>query len=62
MNFEKLLGEQIFKTTVTHVQYIKIVTRLRGFGFKIANFSRVHFLAIPRGDVSTKETKPNMEE
>lgn len=26
---------------------------------KIANFSRVHCLAIPRRELSTKETKPN---
>ena len=28
---------------------------------KIANFPRVHCLAIPRRDLSTKKTKPNIE-
>ena len=33
------------------------------FRGKIANFSRLHFLAIPRRDLSTKKTlKPNIEE
>ena len=43
------------------VRYIKILTWLRGFRVKIANFSRLHCLAIPRGDLSTKEIKPNKE-
>ena len=46
---------------IAHVQYIEILTRLRGFRVKIANFSRLHSLAIPRGDLSTKKTKPNIE-
>ena len=28
---------------------------------KIANFPRLHCLAIPRKDLSTKKTKPNIE-
>ena len=34
---------------------------LRGFGVKIANFSRLHCLAIPKRDLSTKKTKPKIE-
>ena len=41
----------------THVWYIKIPTRLRGFSDKIATFSRLHCLAITR----RKKTKPNIE-
>ena len=39
----------------------KILTRLRSFGVKMANFSRLHCLAIPRRDLSTKKTTPNIE-
>ena len=41
--------------------YIKILTSLRGFRVKIANFSRLRCLAIPKRDLSTKKTKPNIE-
>ena len=41
--------------------YIKILRWLRGLRFKIANFSPLHCLAIPRRDLSTKKTKPNRE-
>ena len=44
---------------ITHVRYIKILTWLRGFRDKIANFSRPHCLIIPRRDLITKKTKPN---
>ena len=46
---------------IAQVRYIKILTRLRGFMDKIANISRLHCLAIPRRDLSTKKTKPNIE-
>ena len=32
-----------------------------GFTVKIANFSQLHCLAIPRRDLNTKKTKPNIE-
>ena len=32
-----------------------------GFRVKIANFSQLHCLAIPRRDLNTKKTKPNIE-
>ena len=44
-----------------HVRCIKIVTWLRGFRDKIANFSRLHCLAVSRSDLSTIKTKPNSE-
>ena len=45
-----------------HVRCIKILTWLRGFRFRIANFSRLHCLAIPRTELSTKKTKTNIED
>ena len=54
-----------FETSFTKVHrliwYVKILTWLRGFRVKIANFSRLHCLASPRRDLSTKKTKPNKE-
>ena len=54
-----------FETSFTKVhrliRYVKILTWLRGFRVKIANFSRLHCLASPRRDLSTKKTKPNKE-
>ena len=56
---------QLFGTEVTlsqqttfDVQNSHITPRLR---VKIAYFSRLHCLAIPRRDLSTKSTKPNRE-
>ena len=41
-----------------HIRYIKILTWLsRGFRVKIANFSWLHCLPIPRRDLSTKKTR-----
>ena len=45
---------------MTHVRYIKILTWLRGLRVKIANFLRLHCLAIPKRDLNTKNTKPNI--
>ena len=39
----------------------QILTLLRGFRDKIANFSQLHCLTIPRRDLSTKKIKPNIE-
>ena len=47
-----------WQRSIAHVWYIKILTWLRGFRDQIANFSRLHCLAIPRRDLSTKKTKP----
>ena len=46
---------------IAHVRYIKILTRLRGFRNTIANFSRLHCLAIPRRELSTKKAQPNIK-
>ena len=46
---------------IAHFRYIKIVTSLRGFRVKIANLSRLRCLAIPKRNLSTKKTKPNIE-
>ena len=43
---------------IAHVWYIKILTWLRGFRVKTANFLRLLCLAIPRRDLRTKKTKP----
>ena len=42
---------------MAHVRYIKILTWLRGFRVKTANFLRLHRLAIPKRDMNTKNTK-----
>ena len=47
--------------TIAYVRYIKIRTWLRGFRVKIANFSRLRCLAIPRRDLGSKKTKPDIE-
>ena len=39
----------------------KILTWFQGFRVKIANFSRLHCLAIPRRELSTRKTKPTIE-
>ena len=44
----------------TYRRYNPIV-HVRGFRDKIANFSRLHWLAILRRDLSTKKTKLNIE-
>ena len=42
---------------LAHFRYIKILSWLRCFRNKIANFSRLQCLAIPRRDLSTKKTR-----
>ena len=53
-NYERYLKK-------AHVRCLKILTRLRGFRVRIANFSRLHCFAIPRSELSTKKTKPHIE-
>ena len=53
--------ETSFTKVHTLIRYVKILTWLRGLRVKIANFSRLHCLASPRRDLSTKKTKPNRE-
>ena len=43
------------------VRLFTILTWLQGFSVKIATFSRLHCLTIPRRDLSTKKTKPDIE-
>ena len=47
--------------TIGHVRYINIQAWLRGFRVKIANFSRFFCPSIPKGDLDTKKTTPNIE-
>ena len=47
--------------SIAHVQYIKILSWLWGFWVKTANFLSLHSLAIPRRNLSTKNTKTNTE-
>ena len=54
-----LLGTR--RWPIAHFRYMKIPTWLRGFRVKIANFSTLHCLVIPKRDLSTKKTKPNVE-
>ena len=46
---------------MSHVRYINILTWLRGFRVKIANFSSFFCLSIPKRDLDTKKTTPNIE-
>ena len=45
------------KNRIAHVRY-KILTWLRGFRLKIANFLRLHCVAITRRELNTNKTKP----
>ena len=56
------MTENIMRTGLSaNNWYIKILTWLRGFRVKISNFPRLHCLAIPRRNLRTKKTKPNIE-
>ena len=46
---------------IGHVRYINILTWFRGFRVKIVNFLCVFCLSIPKGDLDTKKTTPNIE-
>ena len=46
---------------IGHVRYINIQAWLRGFRVKIANFSNFFCLSIPKRDLDTKKTTPNIE-
>ena len=49
------------RVTIGHVRYINILAWLRGFRVKIANFSSFFCLSIPKRDLDTKKTTPNIE-
>ena len=46
---------------IGHVRYINIQAWLRGFRVKIANFSSFFCPPIPKRDLDTKKTTPNIE-
>ena len=46
---------------IGHVRYINIQAWLRGFRVKIANFSSFFCPSIPKRDLGTKKTTPNIE-
>ena len=48
-------------TIIAHVRNIKILTYSEAFGAKLPFFSRLYCLVIPRRDLNTKKTKPNIE-
>ena len=50
-----------YNSWIGHVRYISIQAWLRGFRVKIANFSSFFCLSIPKGDLDTKKTTPNIE-
>ena len=50
-----------FKALIGHVRYINIRVWLRGFQVKIANFSSFLCPSIPKSDLDTKKTTPNIE-
>ena len=47
--------------TIGHVRYINILTWLRGFRVKIVNLLSFLCLSIPKRDLNTKKTTPNIE-
>ena len=57
------LTPNLWKLILVHRQvwYITSLTWLWGFRVKIPNVSPLHYLAISRRDLSTKNTKPNIE-
>ena len=46
---------------IGHVRYINILAWLRGFLVKIANFSSFFSSSIPKRDLDTKKTTPNID-
>ena len=46
---------------IGHVRYINIQAWLRGFQVKIANFSSFFCPSIPKRDLDTKKTTPNID-
>ena len=58
---ELILSKAGLAIEIAHVLYIKILTWIRGFRVKFANFSRLHYLPVPKRDLSTKKTKSTIE-
>ena len=58
---EQALWRAINKHTIGHVRYINILTWLRGFRVKIVKFLSFFCLSIPKRDLDTKKTTPNIE-
>ena len=50
-----------FYWSIGHVRYINILAWIRGFRVKIANFASFFCLSIPKRDLDTKKTTPNIE-
>jgi len=46
---------------IGHVRYFNILTSIRGFRVKIAIFLSFLYLSIPKRDLDTKKTPPNIE-
>ena len=59
-NTSRDCSRALFPSTFLEIAVYKILTWLR-WKVKIAIFSLVHFLAIPRRDLSSKKAKPNIE-
>ena len=51
----------LLSLSIGHVRYINILAWLRGFRVKIANFSSFFCLSIPKRDLDTKKTTPNIQ-
>jgi len=49
------------KTSIGHVIYINILAWIRGFRVKIANFKSFFCPSIPKRDLDTKKTTPDIE-
>ena len=59
-SFVSLLNNLIYYS-IGHVRYINILAWLQGFRVKIANFSSFFCLSIPKRDLDTKKTTPNID-
>ena len=60
-NWTPVIGKPCDHAPIGHVRYINIQAWLRGFRVKIANFSSFFCPSIPKRDLDTKKTTPNIE-
>ena len=57
----EVMDRIVFSSLIGHVRYINIPAWLRGFRVKIAKFSSFLCPSIPKRDLDTKKTTPNIE-
>ena len=59
--FDTMILASTHRVVIGHVRYINIQAWLRGFRVKIAIFSSFFCPSIPKRDLDTKKTTPNVE-